>query len=315
MFSLLGGIFLGWSLGANDASNVFGAAVSSKMLKFWTAAGLASVFVIAGAVVSGRAGIETLQGLTSMDLEEAVISSVAAAVTVTIMTILGLPVSTSQAVVGSILGIGVMQREVNLSGLGKVLLCWVGTPLGAALIAFFIYHALALLYNTLAFNLFKSDRLVRLGLVLAGSYGAYALGANNVANVTAVFVGAGLIEVFAAALIGGASIALGILTYSRPVMETVGKKLVRLDPFSALIVVFSLAITVHIYALVGVPVSTSQAVVGGVLGVGIVKGVNTVSRSTLRNVFLAWFMTPVVAFFFSVSLNFANNLYYIPPAQ
>ena len=96
MLSLLGGIFLGWSLGANDAANVFGTAVSSKMVRFRTAAVLAAVFVIIGAVVSGRAGIMTLKGLTALELEQAVISSVAAAITVTLMTFLRLPVSTSQ---------------------------------------------------------------------------------------------------------------------------------------------------------------------------------------------------------------------------
>jgi hypothetical protein len=50
MFSLLGGIFLGWTLGANDASNAFGSAVSARTVKFWTAAMLASVFVISGAL-------------------------------------------------------------------------------------------------------------------------------------------------------------------------------------------------------------------------------------------------------------------------
>ena len=57
MFSLLGGVFLGWSLGANDASNVFGSAVASRMLKFWTAAILAAVFVLLGAILQGQAGI------------------------------------------------------------------------------------------------------------------------------------------------------------------------------------------------------------------------------------------------------------------
>ena len=47
------------------------------------------------------------------------------------------------------------------------------------------------------------------------------------------FVGAGLLNVFSATLVGGLSISVGILTFSRGVMETVGKKLVRLDPFSA----------------------------------------------------------------------------------
>ena len=312
MFHLLGGVFLGWSLGANDGANVFGTAVSSRMLRFWTAAVLASVFVIIGAIVSGQAGIETLKGLTVLDLQQAVISSVAAAVTVTIMTILSLPVSTSQAVVGSILGIGILNAQINLSGFGKVVMCWIGTPTGAAIIAILLYHILGVIYNRLNLNLFTSDIFLRLCLAGAGSYGAYALGANNVANVTAVFVGAGLLSVFYAALIGGLSIALGILTFSRPVMETVGRRLVRMDPFSALIVVLALAITVHVYALIGVPVSTSQAVIGGVLGIGIVKGVRTVNRQTLRNILIGWFLTPVIACFLALAIDFFIHLHYIP---
>jgi len=312
MFSLLGGLFLGWSLGSNDASNVFGTAVSSRMLKFWTAAVLASVFVVIGALVSGQAGIETLKGLTSIRLDQAVISSVAAAVTVTIMTLLGLPVSTSQAVVGAIMGIGILNNQINLGGLGKVVACWVGTPVGAVIISIPLYYMVAAIYNKLNLNLFRSDSLLRFGLVAAGSYGAYALGANNVANVTAVFVGAGLITVFFATLIGGVSIALGILTFSKPVMETVGKKLVKLDPFSAFVVVLAQAITVHIYTIIGVPVSTSQAVVGAVIGIGIVKGANTVSKKTLKNILLAWALTPVVACFIALVIDFAYNLHYIP---
>ncbi|MEE4262226.1 MAG: anion permease [Desulfobacteraceae bacterium] len=312
MLSLLGGIFLGWSLGANDASNAFGSAVSSRMVKFWTAAILASIFVVLGALVEGRAGIETLQGLTELTLKMAVVSSVAAAVTVTIMTLLGLPVSTSQAVVGAIFGIGVVNGQLNVAGLGKVVACWFGTPIGGLLIAIVLYRLLAAFYNSSKFDLFDSDILLRLSLIVAGSYAAYALGANNVANVTAVFVAAGQLTVFAAALVGGLSIALGILTFSRGVMQTVGQKLVRLDPFSALVVVLAEGLTVHFYTLVGVPVSTSQAVIGAILGVGIVKGVNTVSRRTLTNILLGWFLTPAIACFIAVALYFAVNLRFMP---
>jgi len=119
MISLLSGIFLGWSLGANDASNAFGTAVTSKMLRFRTAAVLAAVCVIAGALLEGQSGIETLKGLTRLTPHQAVVSSVAAAVTVTIMTLLGLPVSASQAVVGAILGIGFINRQVNWPVWGK----------------------------------------------------------------------------------------------------------------------------------------------------------------------------------------------------
>jgi PiT family inorganic phosphate transporter len=312
MLSILGGVFLGWSLGANDVSNVFGSAVASRMIKFWTAAVLASLFVLLGALLEGQAGIETLKGLTQMSLKPAVVSSVAAAITVTIMTILSLPVSTSQAMVGAILGIGLLNKQVNVSGLGKVVVCWVGTPIGGLIVAVVIYKLLATLYNRLSVDLFEGDILIRSGLIVAGSYAAYALGANNVANVTAVFVGAGLLSVFMATLVGGLSIALGILTYSKKVMETVGQKLVKLDPFSALVVVLAEAITVHFYTVVGVPVSTSQAVIGAVLGVGLIKGIQTVNRRTLQNILIGWFLTPVIACFLSATLFFVVHLKYIP---
>ena len=312
MLSLLGGVFLGWSLGANDAANAFGSAVASKMLRFWTAAILAAGFVLLGALLEGRAGIGTLQGLTQLTLIKATVASVAAALTVTLMTLLGLPVSTSQAVVGAILGIGFLNRQLDLSGLSKVVVCWIGTPLGGMIIAIIVYKLLSTVLNRANFDLFQTDILIRLLLIVAGSYAAYTLGANNVANVTAVFVGAGEISVFAATLIGGLSIALGILTFSRPVMETIGKKLVQLDPFSALIVVLAEAITVHFFTFVGVPVSTSQAVIGAVLGMGIVKGVNTVSRRTLANIFIGWFLTPAVSCLFAVALFVAVHLKYLP---
>lgn len=310
--SLLGGIFLGWSLGANDASNVFGSAVTSKMLKFRTAAILGAVFVLIGSLMEGQAGIETIKGLTQLNLEQAAVSSAAAAVTVTIMTILGLPVSTSQAVVGAIFGIGILNRQINVIGLGKVLACWFGTPIGAMLIAIMSFKLVAAFYNRLNITIIQSDILIRLALIVVGSYGAYALGANNVANVTAVYVGAGLLTVFSAALIGGLSIGFGILTYSKKVMETVGNKLVRLDSFSALIVILAEALTVHFYTFVGVPVSTSQAVIGAVLGVGIVKGINTVSKRTLINIFIAWFFTPFVATLMAIAIYFAIHLEYNP---
>ncbi len=312
MLSILGGVFLGWSLGANDVSNVFGSAVASRMIRFWTAAVLASMFVLLGALLEGQAGIETLKGLTQLSLKHAVVSSVAAAITVTIMTILSLPVSTSQAVVGAILGIGLFNKQINVAGLGKVVICWVGTPIGGLLVAVVIYKLLAALYNRLTVDLFEGDILIRSGLIIAGSYAAYALGANNVANVTAVFVGAGLLSVFMATLVGGLSIGMGILTFSRRVMETVGQKLVKLDPFSALVVVLAEAVTVHFYTLVGVPVSTSQAVIGAVLGIGIVKGIQTVNRRTLQNILIGWFLTPVVAAFLSATIFFVVHLKYIP---
>jgi PiT family inorganic phosphate transporter len=121
------------------------------------------------------------------------------------------------------------------------------------------------------------------------------LGANNVANVTGVYVGSGLLTPAQAALIGSLSIALGVLTYSRKVMNTVGKRIVELDGFSAFVSEFSAAITVHLSTQIGVPVSSSQAIVGGVTGVGLLKGVKSVSRRTLVEIAVGWISTPLAS--------------------
>ena len=97
------------------------------------------------------------------------------------------------------------------------------------------------------------------------------------------------------ALVGGGAIALGVMTYSKNVMMTVGRSLVELDAFSALVAVLAMAITVHLYAHLGVPVSTSQAIVGAVLGIGLFKGVRTINHCTVINILFAWLNTPLVA--------------------
>lgn len=310
-FRLISSLFLGWALGANDSANVFGTAVSSRMIKYGTAITLTAIFVMAGAILQGHEGMETLSGLTQQSMKTAFIVSLAAAITVTVMTILKLPISTSQSVVGAIIGVGIMQSSLKLDGLVKVVICWLGTPIGGLLISFLLYHIFIYLLRFFKPNIFIEDSLIRLGLIIAGCYGAYALGANNVANVTGVFVG-NMLTPFMATLIGGASIAFGAVTFSRNVMKTVGKSIVKLDAFSAFITVLAHSVTVHIYAMIGVPVSTSQAIVGAVLAIGLIKGTQTVQFNTLFKVFFGWLLTPVVSLALSVAIYFIMHLKYVP---
>jgi len=302
MYHLFGSVILGWALGANDAANVFGTAVASRMVRYRTAVILAAIFVIIGAVVGGSGGFQTLSGLSKQTVRSAMLVTTVAGLTVIIMTLLRLPVSASQAVVGAILGMGLATApgQVKWAGLTKILLCWIGTPTGAAVIAAILYTTLGWVMDRLPINLVTRSIVLKAALLVSGSYGAYALGANNVANVTGVFYQTGLLSGIERgdmllALIGGVSIAMGALTLSRSVMLTVGSRLVQLGAFSAFIAVLAQALTVHIYALVGVPVSTSQAIVGAVLGIGLAKSVRTINRSTLYRILSGWVMTPPAA--------------------
>ncbi len=299
--NLLGGVFLGWSLGANDASNIFGTAVTSRMIRFRTAAVLASIFVIIGALLEGAAGMETLSGMGRQSMASATVISVATALSVTLLTVLKLPVSTSQAVVGAIIGRGLFASDLQFKGLTKVIVCWVGTPLGAMVVAIVLYYGLRTSLRRFRVSFIALDGYLRWGLILAGCYGAYALGANNVANVTGVFMGLGLFgleghsEAQALALIGSVSIAVGICTFSHRVMATVGKSLYKLDAFMALVAVSAHALTVHFYAWVGVPVSTSQAIIGAVVGIILVRGIHLLEWRSLAKIMAGWVSAPVIA--------------------
>lgn len=302
MLILLGGIYLGWALGSNDAANVFGTAVASRIITFRRAALICAAAVIIGAVLQGERGIDTLSELTSQTTTTVVIVSVSAAIVVTLMTFLGLPISTSQAVVGAIAGVGLATNNMDWAALVKVVVSWVSTPIGAMLLAIVFSRLLSLFFRHVRLGILTRDNLLFSGLVVVGIYGSYALGANNVANVTGVFSGQipGLSDTHLAA-IGGTAIALGVLTFSRRVMMSVGSSLVTLNAQTAFIAVLSMAVTVHIFALIGVPVSTSQGIVGGVIGVGLMHGVHTVRLRMLRNIAVGWLMTPVLALVLSAA--------------
>jgi PiT family inorganic phosphate transporter len=302
MYQLAGGAILGVALGSNDAANVFGTAVASKMVRFRTAAIITAAFVIAGAVVGGERGLVTLGGLSHQTARTAMIVTALAGASVLAMNALKLPVSSSQAMVGAIMGMALATSpgSVQWSDLVKIVACWVGTPIGAAVIAAVLYPLLGWVVDRLPLGIVGRSILLRSALLVSGAYGAFALGANNVANVTGVFYNTPVASSFAdpalvLALFGSGAIALGAVALGRNVMVTVGSRLVQLGAFSAFVVVLSQAITVDIYARVGVPVSASQAVVGAVLGIGLAKSVRTINKATLPRIVAAWVLTPALA--------------------
>lgn len=327
---LSAGLFMGWSLGANDAANIFGTAVATRMIRFKTAALLMSLFIALGAVVSGSGPAETLGALGAVTrIEEAFLVSLTAAVTVLVMTRRGLPVSTSQAIVGALVGWNLHSGEaIDLNVLRKIAGTWVFAPLLGAIFAMGLYLLLKNFLERSHIHLLKMDGLIRMGLVLSGVFGAYSLGASNMANVMGVFtnsfsfdmvVGDGLQLLTSQQLLflaGAAAISLGVYTYSHRVMLTVGSQIYRLTPPAALVVVLSSALVLFLFASQGlksllmaaglpslplVPVSQSQTVVGAVIGIGLVRGGRNLNLKMLGSIMAGWVITPlasmILAFF------------------
>jgi len=336
---LSSGLFLGWSLGANDAANVFGSAVGSRMVSFRKAAIIASIFVILGAVLQGAGASHTLGKLGKVDaMAGAFTVALAAAITVYWMTKMRMPVSTSQAIVGAIIGWNLFTgNPTDSASMTKIVTTWIAGPILGALFAVFFFIVLQGVLRRAKIHLIKLDAFIRYGLLVVGAFGAYSLGANNIANVVGVFLPLapelsldlgfivldGTQQLF---LMGGIAISVGIITYSRKVMETVGNDLMELTSESALVVVLAQAAVLFIFsstslsnlmvsmglpAIPLVPVSSSQVVVGSVIGIGLYKGGGKNIRfRVLGGITMGWITTPVAAGLISfLSLFFVNNVF------
>ncbi len=323
-FYLTSGLFLGWSLGANDAANVFGTAVATRMVRFTTAAWIASLFVMLGAVIGGAGPAATYGKLGAINAMGGAFTVALSAALVVAWTVrLGLPVSTTQAIVGAIVGWDLFaHRPVPLGTLSKIMVTWVASPVLAALFAFTLNHLIRRTLPYLRMHLLMQDLMNRAILVMIGAFGAYSLGANNIANVMGVFVTSNPfrdlyiqgIQILSAQqvlfLLGGAAIATGIFTYSQKVMMTVGRELFRLSPVDAWVVVLAESLVLFLFSSHNlqhwllshrlpapplVPVSSSQAVVGAVIGIGFARGgIRAIRYEILGQIALGWILTPAV---------------------
>ena len=296
MLGILPGVYLGWGLGGNGAANVFGPPVTSGLISYRRAVVLAAIFILLGAVLEGRNCFATVGGITALNLKSAFIATLAAAIIVNLMSWLGFPVSTSHAIIGSIVGIGLLNHvAISFHKLTLVIVCWFFTPLGAAIISYFLFIILSYFYRRKVKNIQLVDSVAKVSCCIICCYAAYNLGANNVANTTGPFVAAGILSPFLGTFIGGMSISLGVLTYGKNVIFTVGKRITPMDPFSGLVALLSTAVTLHLFTQLGVPVSSSQAVVGAVAGVGLARGARTLSKRTLFLIFVSWILTVLLS--------------------
>ena len=273
---LSSGLFLGWSLGANDAANIFGTAVSTRMVKFKTAAVVCSVFIMLGAVISGVGAAYTLGSLGAINaIGGAFVTTFAAAFTVYSMIKCGLPVSVSQAVVGAIIGWNWFTDSVtDVNSIVRIASTWVACPLLAATFAAVLYLTFKKLLGSVKIHLLYRDACTRMAMILTGAFGAYSLGANNMAWVV-VLAQSMVLFVFASE-----GLEYFLASHNLPVIPLV-------------------------------PVSSTQAVVGAVIGIGLCKGAaSSIKWSVVGRIVCGWVITPVIAavicFF---SLFFMQNVF------
>lgn len=137
---------------------------------------------------------------------------------------------------------------------------------------------------------------------------AFAHGSNDVANAIGPLAAvvnisqSGVVNPESAVpswllLIGGIGIVIGLATMGYRVMATIGTKITELTPTRGYAAEFAAAITIVLASRLGLPISTTQTLVGGVMGVGLAQGVKALDLSILGRIAASWIITvPVGAF-------------------
>lgn len=301
---LIAGAYVGWNIGANDAGNCVGTTVGSGYLSYRRAITLVAVFAILGAVLQGGNVMETMgKGIVTEQLPTAALFAalISAGFVVTLATFFKLPVSTGQAIVGSVAGVGLVAgAEVDFSKLLMIGEVWVVCPFLTGLLAFLLYHIFAYLLRRAGRPAFW-NRVPNVLLILSACYVSFSMGANNVGKSVGPISNLGIPPTWLA-LLGGVALAIGIVTFGRRVTETIASGIAPLDPLSAFAAQASAAIAIHYFSLIGIPVSTSQAVVGAVVGVGLVRGSRLIKKRRITEIVIGWVATPTLAGVFAYAV-------------
>ncbi len=370
-----------WINGANNAANAIGSAVGAKALSVRKALWLAATFDFLGAIIFGKfVSMTLLKGIVDTSTISSpyiiVVGMTAAlfatALWVVIATLLKVPMSISQAIVGGVTGFGIVvlgMEGVNWAKLFEIIASWIYLPFMSIAITFILYktymyimrsitlnrliivatiflgltifttifllNVKTLKVSDLAYALTTSivpalvisgvfivytkykiprdikqarDHIFKVLLVASCAAMAFSHGANDVANSAGPLAGIlyvytrgavppGQVAIpFNALLLSASGIALGILIWGYSVVETIGEKITTLTIETAFIAQFSASIATLIVTRLGLPVSTTVAIVGAITGVGLARGVKSVNFKTLFKIISMWFLGfPVVA--------------------
>ena len=151
-------------------------------------------------------------------------------------------------------------------------------------------------------HFYTVERVFAVIMVVTACSMAFAHGSNDVANaigpLAAVIsvASTGLVGAKSATppwvlLLGGASIVVGLATYGRHVIATVGEKITQLTPSRGFAAELAAATTIVIASGTGIPISTTHTLVGAVLGVGLARGIEAIDLRVVGRVFVSWVVT------------------------
>ncbi len=299
--------------GFHDGCNAVSTVIYTKALKPRTAIGLSALFNFVAPLVVGVAVAKTIGGVIKAGDASAhlVIAALLGACVWEVLTwIWALPISSSHALVGGLLGAGLADLGPGGVDWRKVVLVFAAlliSPFVGILTGYLVMRLSRFFFAKTRMSMTKADRFYKHMQILSSSWVSFSHGANDatkVMGINVIFLAAqqGLDvgayverEGFPFWVIIAAAGAMAIGTYlsvrSFRLIRTVGEKICELHPVNGFSAETGGAIIIQLATFFGLPVSTTHIVTSAVLGTGLAGGLGGVSWKVFRAITLAWVVT------------------------
>jgi len=294
-----------------------GISYGAGVIKKQVALVLCCIAVFFGAWLGGGEVVKTLgSGIVPSKIFTdaiALIVLAAAASSLFLANTFGIPLSTSEVAVGSVVGAGMVYQSVFAGKLVWIMLFWLATPVAAFMIAILAVQLLKINRMKTWLQKRKSFRILAVLVVLMGLFEAFSAGMNNVANAVGPLVAAALMSKENAVLWGGLAVAFGAVMFGHRVLETNGKKITTLKLEEGCVISGTGASIVTIASLFGIPVPLTQITTSSIIGIGFARhGKAVLKKDIVVQLLTVWIVSPVLSMVLSytiIQLVIVRNIY------
>lgn len=316
--------FFAANIGASGTAAAMGEPYGGGALKSKRVAMLlVAVFAFLGAAFGGQHVVKTISGglvpAELIDADEALLILASACLTLFVANLLGIPLSTSEVTVGSVVGLGLAFGEVFYAKLALIALAWLLLPLVSFFLMVVLGRFVVRMLDAKVVSLRRGAILLRIlafVLILSGCYEAFSAGMNNVANAVGPLVGADLIDSQRGTIFGGIALSIGALALGGRVLETNAKRIAKISLIGGSVISLSGATLVVVASMFGIPVPLTQATTAGIMGLGYSQvGKRVFALSSVRTILRIWATSPVISLVLTYTLAtaFHSNASFFQP--
>ena len=293
---LLAGI-LTFVFGWNNSAILIGNERGSGTLSGRESTILCSIGIILGVVLEGSKMRGSLGGtIAGQATDPVILATLVVSIVLTLgLTIVAIPVSFSNTMVGAFVGAAFASSLVlRVGDISTILVFWGVAPLATMAVTFLAYRAIE--RGTASWSLLSVDAFNRAGVGLVSLALAYVLGANNIGLIYGTTFGTSEGSLlFVLALAASAIFAMALFGRGK-VAGTVGDRLLSLSPQGVLAAFSGTIIMMWVATQLGIPISVSQCLIGGMFGAAFTKKIAIVNRRLSLEVVSSWVVIPLAAF-------------------